>query len=264
MNELYKKKEWLEKRYISDELSDFQIGKILKVNSETIRHWRKKFNIVSRARGDAVSLVKSNHCVLSPEVLEWINGELLGDGSILPVSKYSAQFWYGSRFPEYVNYVSNMLKSFGIKQTGKIKRVYSKEFDCHWYCYNSLAYSELLLLREKWYPRGKKIAPRDLKLTPMTCRQWYIGDGRLSNPKNYSSSISLCTYGFPVADVKWLVEQLINLSFKATWHKANLIYLSVYSVEDFLSYIGSCPVKCYQYKWKFTHVHSFPHTSHPL
>lgn len=94
--------------------------------------------------------------------------------------------------------------------------------------------------------------PRDLKLTPLVCRQWYIGDGCLKKPRRGGPYITLATDAFPVLSVKWLVGQLVNLRFRATrWKSENEISISAYSTKDFLDYIGECPVECYQYKWDY-------------
>ncbi|GAH48227.1 unnamed protein product, partial [marine sediment metagenome] len=110
---------------------------------------------------------------------------------------------------------------------------------------------ELLSIWKKWYPNRKKIVPRDIKLTPLTVRQWYIGDGCLVPHNSGRSHIILCTEGFPIADVKWLADKLINLGFKATQYVSNISHISVYSTEDFLNYLGPCPVKDYKYKWNY-------------
>lgn len=251
MSKLYKNENWLIQKYRTEKLTDKRISKLIKVSPPTIGNWRKKFHITTRSRGEISHLAKGNHCSLSQEAIEWINGELLGDGCLVSQSSYSACFVYGSKFPKYVKYISKTLDSFGIKQCGKIYKAHNKKNGCYYYCYASLYYAELLLLRNTWYPNGKKIVPRDIRLTPLTVRQWYIGDGSLLNPRNASSNIKLYTCGFPVSDVKWLVEELIKLGFKATRQPSeNIIHISVYSIRDFLNYIGSCPVKDYKYKWK--------------
>ena len=254
MNKLYRNKEWLERKYIGEEKSDRQIANEYGVVSGTVGYWRKKFNIITRNRGEAIHLAKANHCTLSSEAIEWINGELLGDGRLMSYSKYSAQFAYGSKFFDYCKYVSETLNSFGINQCGKINEHYYKEMNCYTYFYGSLYYEELLPIHKKWYLYGKKIVPRDLELTPITCRQWYIGDGSLQLPKclTFLPYIVLCTCGFSIDDVEFLKEKLNNLGFKATRYNCNnLIHISTKSTKNFLSYIGPCPVNFYQYKWDY-------------
>ena len=254
MNKLYKNKDWLEKKYIEEEKLDRQIAKMCRVNQDVIGNWRKKFNIKTRSCGEREHLSKGNHCNLSSESLEWINGELLGDGRLNSISPYSAQFLYSSSKEEYINYVSKTLNSFGIKQTGKIYKSITKinNYGPYFgYYYFSLNYEELLPIWKKWYPNGKKIVPKDLILTPLTCRQWYIGDGCL-DCLNRHPCIILSTQGFTTIDVERLKKELIKLGLNGTRQPAsNIIHISVYSTKDFLNYIGPCPVKCYQYKWNY-------------
>lgn len=246
MIKLYQNRDWLEKKYINEKLSDLKIAKLCKVDHNTIWYWRKKFNIATRPQGEAIHLANGNHCSLSQEAVEWIDGELLGDAYLAPSSNYSAQIYYTSKFLEYCEYIKDVLKSFGIYQIGKIYK-YSL-----YYYYYSKRYAELLPLRKKWYPKGKKIVPKDLKLTSLTCRQWYIGDGSLVHTIDSKPCIQLYTCGFPIFDVEWLKEQLIELSFKVTRESSeNIIRISTKSTKDFLNYIGPCPVECYQYKWDY-------------
>lgn len=249
MEKLYRDKGWLENKYSKGQISDPEIAKLCNVSQVTISFWRKRFNIITRSHSLGSHLVKSNYCNLSKEARDWINGALLGDGYLQKISNYSAQIYYGSSKKKYIQYVSNTLDSFGIKQTGRIKKHYYEKWNCSSYYYSSLTYVELLPIRQKWYPKGKKIVPRDIELTPITCQQWYIGDGSLSHQRNYNSYIALCTEGFPISDVEFLKEKLIKLGFKVTRHADNTLYISTKSVPDFLDYIGLCPVKCYQYKW---------------
>ena len=194
---------------------------------------------------------KHNHCELSQKAVEWINGELLGDGCLQSRSKCSAQFKYGSKYLEYINYVSNTLNSFGIIGE-KIRKRPSRFTHNYVYFYRSFSYIELLAIQKQFYPKSKKIIPRDIKFTPLTLRQWYIGDGCLEQPRKASPHICLCTQGFTILDNNWIIKQLINLGFKTTRQPAhNTVSISVYSTKEFLEYIGSCPVECYKYKWDY-------------
>ena len=143
------------------------------------------------------------------------------------------------------------LKEFGIEQAGKIHKHYYKKYNCYTYHYSSRAYPELLSIHKEWYPKGKKIVPRGIVLTPLVCRQWYLGDGSLiTNNKNYR--VLLCTCAFPKPDVMWLIKQLREIGFWAVWQNGNMISIvnkpnKIFN--NFLEYIGECPVECYKYKW---------------
>jgi len=254
MNKLYQNKNWLYQKYWNEELSTKQIAKEANVYNTIISYWMKIFDIPRRTKSKAAHLAKANHCQLSKKAIEWIEGELWGDGCLQSRSKYSAFFSYGSKYWEYINYIADTLKSFGIRQTGKIcKRwihnnntLFPNEF-----FYVSKCYAELKPIYDRWYPNGKKIVPRDLELTPLTLRQEFIGDGSLIHSKKQNPYIILATYSFPIEDVRRLVKELNKLGFKATRQPHdNSICISTYSTPDFLNYIGKCPCSVYDYKWR--------------
>ncbi len=169
----YQDKEWLEKKYWEEELSKSNIGKLCGVDHSSISYYLKKYNISERSLSESVHLARANRCNLSWEAIEWINGELLGDGSLtttakkndLPSKNLSALFRYSSKHKEYINYISNTLKSFGIQQSGKIIKYYNKKQETYCYKYNSYSYKELMSIYRQWYPEGKKIIPKNIKLS---------------------------------------------------------------------------------------------------
>lgn len=247
----YENREWLEKKYNNEKLSPYKIGRLCNCAHTTIYHWLKKLNIHLRSRGEANHLRQANHCNLSEKAKQWIDGDLLSDGH-LQSSKYSARFMYGSRYKQYVNYMSNMLDSFGIKQSGRIIREIDKKRGNISYKYTSLTYVELLPIHKRWYPNGRKIVPKDIKLTPLVCRQELIGDGSLIHSKGKRPYIELATCAFSAFDTNWLVEQLNRLGFKSTrMPSKNRVRISSHSTRDFLDYIGNSPVKCYDYKFAY-------------
>lgn len=253
-NHKYKDKEWLRKKYIEEKLNAHKIMKLCNITgNSTIYNWLRRFDIPIRSYSKAIHMDRINHCNLSQEAIEWINGELLGDGCLshsetkLP----SVRFSYGSKYLEYVQYVSITLQSFGIKQSGKIAKHYDKKHNVYYYNYVSCFYEELSHIHKQWYPKGRKIIPRDLELTPLTCRQWYIGDGCLYCRETRRPAILLATCCFSDKEIFYLINQLDKLGVKATKQKRNIIHISSYSTKYFLEYIGKCPVKCYQYKWDY-------------
>ena len=252
MQKLYKDRDWLYIMYRIKRISISQIAEEMGISRTPMHNWFHKLNIPIRSRAERTHLVEANHCNLSQEAREWIDGELLGDGCLCSRSSYSARISYGSKYPEYIQYVLDTLKSFGIEQSGRIKKYYNKKGNCYTYNYASRAYVELLPVRKRWYPEGKKIVPKDLELTPLILRQHYIGDGSLIHRKGKKPRIILATCSFPISDVEWLINKLNKLGFKATRQNFNnMISISTYSTQEFLDYIGKCPVKCYQYKWNY-------------
>jgi len=246
----YQNEKCLKDAYQGRKLNTYQIAKECNVGQTTIWKWLHKLHIPVRSCSEAFHLYKANHCNLSQKAIEWINGELLGDGCIHQGSPYSASFKYSSKYFEYAQYVSDMLESFGIKQSGKIGIQVHKKVN--YYFYQSRYYVELLLSRKKWYPNGKKIIPKNIELTSIICRQWFIGDGSLVHQNNQKPYIRFATFGFSISDINLLVKQLIELGFKSNKEpNYNRIHISSYSTKDFLSYIGNSPVRCYDYKFAY-------------
>ena len=114
----------------------------------------------------------------------------------------------------------------------------------------------------KWYEKNdnkyyKHYIPNDLKLTPLMCLIWYIGDGGLrtrTKQRNYpSQTLSLATNNFKkecIEDI--LVPQLsiFDAYIEPTANKEQyLITIPRRKIEDFLDYIGECPFDDYKYKW---------------
>jgi hypothetical protein len=217
----------------------------------------RKLNVPCRDRSLREHLAKIKSCELTSEVRQIIDGELLGDACIRPQGKYAAHFDYGSKYRDYLVFLSSLFKTFGIEQIGEIYEKYYEELKCFAYHYFSCNYVELLQIYQRWYPNGIKIVPCDIDLTPLVCRQWYIGDGNLSfaPSKNGRRYIRLSTDGFSVLDVEFLVYKLTTIGFLAKRQPArNIICISTDSTDKFLDYIGPCPIDCYKYKWRLSRV----------
>lgn len=169
--------------------------------------------------------------VIEEKAIEWINGELLGDGCLQSYSPYSARFTYSSKYSEYIEYIKDSLKSFGING-GKIYK-YRRTIKSYNYKYASLCYAELLPIYKKWYSKGKRIVPKDLNLTSLTCRQWYIGDGSLRCQGKRNPNILISTDKFSTPYINLLLEKLTNLGFKVSkvihYHKKWNIYFFLFN-----------------------------------
>lgn len=74
-------------------------------------------------------------------------------------------------------------------------------------------------VRRRWYPEGKKIVPRDLKLTPRMLAWWYMDDGSVCIGHNRTGGqrrktplekYRLYTNGFTQEDVEFLASLLLS------------------------------------------------------
>lgn len=247
---MYKNKDWLYQKYIVEKLSSIEISKIINVHKVTILNWLRNHNIPIRSNSESKHIWQANHFDITNEFREWIDGELLGDGCLNSRSKYSARVKYSSKYLEYIDYIAESLKHFGIEQSGYIRKREPNP-GAYSYHYTSKSYNELKDFHTRWYPEGKKIVPRDVRLTPITLRQWYLGDGCLYIPKTKRRRfITLAAYSFTDDDVYFLIKLFREIGIVATKPKSNRIHISTQSVDKFLDYIGECPVYCYQYKWR--------------
>lgn len=200
---------------------------------------------------------------ISSSLMEVLIGELLGDGCIhyrtmnnANVSN-NARFVYGSSKQEHVEYLRDLI----IKEIpcSRIK-IYNRKCSISKYgtittahLFSTISTKELYNLYKKYYPKGKKIVPKDLILTPTIVKHWYIGDGSLIKQTNCNSYYAtIATMGFPYEDCLFLVGLLKSTLNIETWlNKRNIIYIPDKSISKFLIYIGDCPVDCYKYKWRY-------------
>lgn len=247
----YQDREWLYEHYIILQESTYVMARKAGCGHRTILRWLHKFNIPTRARGEAIFLANRNYLDLSNELSDLLEGELLGDGFIGMYSSCSARYAHSSKHEEYLIWLSKTFAGLGLEQVGKINKRWHKKSKTFGYHYTTRYYPELVPLRQRFYPEGEKIVPKDLILTPIMARQWYIGDGRLSVSAERCSQISFSTCAFDKASIDYLLKELRDKGFKVShWPSSNKIGMSVKSIMDFLDWIGPCPIDCYQYKWE--------------
>lgn len=264
--DLYKQRDWLEDQYLSKKKSSPRIAKECGVVPLTILDWLHRYGIQVRSFQEAIRLAKGKHVFLTERALEFLNGLLLGDGHLENYNRSSSAYDHSSKYQVYPEWLSKQFTSYGIGQIGRIRKRVSylkgspKQYTTFYY--RSQHYIELKELWAKWYrpavgeevrPRKKfiKIIPLDLRLTPFTCRQWYIGDGCLNKTWRY---ITISTQCFTDGEVGFLIGLLRNFKLRATKTRVGEIRIPARSVKDFLSFIGPCPKEiesCYGYKWAF-------------
>jgi len=190
---------------------------------------------------------------LNKDSLELIDGEILGDGHLtFHSNRAGSQYMASSKHKEYLEWLSDKFTEFGIEQSGKIRFV-SNKFGNAWN-YSSKSYVDLKNIRLRWYPNDKKRVPVDINLSPITIRQWFIGDGNLYLISGKYPIVRFATYGYPKEDVELLVDKINNLGIKCTRYPSdNCIGISRGSIGYFYNYIGECPEEIksvYGYKWR--------------
>lgn len=259
MKPKYKEREWLKQKYEKEKLSCKKISEIAGTCRETIRRWMKKFNIPRRDNAG----INANHLNLVPDLEEIIEGKLLGDGNLRTPreSKASAQFRCGDKHKNYIKWIDDLLKRFGVKKEGSKNRYrhYTLTGGVAFF-YSSLFYRELIDLREKWYPNGEKKVPRKFKLTPTNLLFWYIGDGSryLSNSKHnqkYSKQsqfyVAITAFDLENGVKQIIIPQLEELNIKCSFQNNNKVHIWKESHDTFFEYMLKSPYRpsCYSYKF---------------
>lgn len=196
-----------------------------------------------------------------------LDGAMLGDGSlIIHKNGVNAYLSYLSKSRQHVEFVMNYFKEF-LTDAGYVdSSYYDKRTDKIYYHTRARTKAEEIFTEqfERWYPDKKKHIPLDIKLTPLVCLIWYIGDGGLIKA-NKTQTIKLSTQCFNKEEQeKYLLPQLIQ--FEAKIMKADIgkngerqyyIYIPHRKIKDFLNYIGGCPFSDYSYKWKYQEYKNF-------
>ena len=256
--EKYTDREWLESQYWGKKRSQVEIGEECGVSPALISQKMRRFGIPTRSQSESKILKAEKHVPLEQELLSILEGELLGDGSLVVAhSGKSAAYQHGCMHKDYVLWLRGLLEkhSLGCSQTIYVSK--SDSFGTGTlqtsYHFKSLYYPELLALRKRFYPDGEKIVPEDLALNPTSLLHWYLGDGSLDSRR---PSITLCSDAFDALSLRHLRAQLIMLGIRTSLISSrgvkSRVYIGVGHARKFLSLIGSCPDEIrgiFGYKW---------------
>jgi len=213
----YKNKEALADLYLNQKLSTIDIGKIFNVTSTTILYFMGKYEIPRRSKSQSVALGRANSCNIDENAFDFLCGEVLGDMYIGTHHGHSGLIGYGTKYLSYAEWLLGQLRIMGIELAGRIHSIIDKRWGCKSYRFYTKSYTDLVLLRNMFYPKGKKIVPDEVALNPLTLRQLYIGDGSLkSTHGGRYKHIQIASCGFDIDSVNILVDKLNNIGFIAS------------------------------------------------
>ena len=123
--------------------------------------------------------------------------------------------------------------------------------------------------RKRWYPNGIKIVPKDLKLNPVIVSFWFQGDGDAGRGGKDGNSVkaNFSTNSFTLEDVKFLMEQLMDLGIESTTYMKEkthpIISISTASeVKKLMDMIRPFMLECFQYKLQDPHIIKTGNGSH--
>ena len=242
------------------------------------RHGVSVGSVIVRLRDAGVLVQNKSHkrhfeAPLIPEYTaqEILDGLLLGDGGI--AKKGYAQMEQCSRRKGWLLDVQDRLHLTGVesriiltpprertlKESGRVLRGTAGR---HLY---TPVYMELKEQRQRWYPEGVKLVPRDLRLTPMVLAQWFCGDGS----GNSNGTLVFHTEGFSETCVDFLIGRLwedcrIHGS-KQKHQRPGQFFIQILNRSDAVRFRDLTSVyvpECCQYKLRFVretkHPHLFP------
>lgn len=264
-------KDVLEKMYLKEKMSLVQIGREFNKERHTIKKYLQIYKIPLRSRNQALRVfhrVGDQMSLTSLEV-EIIYGEILGDGCLSKKTKDRIAYYrHSSKHLQYVVWLTSVLRNLNWSKFNTIK---NKKYNKVYYSINSNVHSDLNEIFDDFYffddksKKWIKRIPKDLILTPLMLRQWFLGDGCLwqdkAKKKLWHLYIAAC--GFKAEELEEIVKpQILNMgiNLKVKINKYGPT-LNVYSnsFEKFYEIIGArSPVECYEYKYKIV-KEKFPH-----
>lgn len=182
-----------------------------------------------------------------------LDGCLLGDGSlIINKNGKNAHFQYLSSVKEHVEVVWQHFKILcneSFQEEVKRREYYDKRTNKTYVQYYFITKSLDIFTKEyyRWYQLNK-IVPDDVILDNISILFWYLGDGELESSNGY---IKLHTNSFSKEDNEKLC---LKLGFESKLQKKKegvyLITIPHKNTNNFLEYIGDCPVEKYLHKWR--------------
>ena len=241
--------ETLANMYFKEKLSTVSIAKLYGSSSTAVRLKLKRYGYNLRSIEESLNLV-ANYIHLNGKLLEFLDGHLLGDGSIIlsPNGK-SACFIQASKYYEYIMWLANQLVSFGVR----ILKIYNEiSYGISYFILRTKYYRDFVKVRKRWYPNGRRIVPKDIHLSPNMLKYWYLDDGSYRAGRNGTKKgekVILCMY-----DEKsrpFLINRLLKIGIDATNQKTG-IYIRAKSRKEFFHFMLSeepyIP-KCFIYKF---------------
>lgn len=180
--------ECLRQLYTRDQKSTIQIGRGLGCSHMKVVRYLKRYGIKARDRGEAIHLASRKTFSNNARSKNYIDGLIMGDGSIVQTSKWSAYYIQGmaARYELWAHKIKKDFQRFGIDS-----RVYPYQVKARYINgistptinvigVASKSYTTFIKFRRRWYPNGEKHVPQDIEFTPQMLANWYMGDGSYS------------------------------------------------------------------------------------
>jgi hypothetical protein len=182
------------------------------------------------------------------------DAHMIGDGSLLYRHKddKNPSMTITNKHSNYLKWISTELEILSNRPVWN--RTYlDKRTKKTYTCFHIIALQCPKFTKEysRWYTNeGQKDIPLDINVSKEFLLHWYLDDGSLGS-----------SGGVYFAVDSYSLERIINLQnklevltgFKIGIHKngkGHRLYISKKYSEEFFQFIGACPVKEYEYKWR--------------
>lgn len=247
----YRDKKWLKDQYVNKKRFQYEIAEETGVAQTTISSWLRRFDIETR---NASHLNEFGS--VDDYFEDFFDGTMLGDGWLQRRSSESARYAISQKHKSYCKWIKSLMAKYGIEQSGQI---YSREKqDSVTFRYTTRDYVDFEKEYSRWYQK-EKIIPKDVRITPISVRHWFIEDGGFSRKEWGTREVYFCTNGFKDNDVKYLAARLAeNLDvgkdmIKVYNHKGPIIrFAEPKVVKSFFAFVSPLPAPLrndYGYKW---------------
>ena len=184
--------------------------------------------------------------------VEALEGELLGDGSLLIGKRYkNAKFQLQAKCRGQVLLAHTALHVLGGEPSSFVRKSSGyRTTPTEMWQWSSHRHEFLTAERHRWYPNGKKIVPPDFNLSPLAALHWFVGDGSLHPTQ---AKVTLCTDNFDELSMERLCQQLVRFGLSpylsVTSKKHQRINLSGWDCDGWFNIIGPCVVSEMEHKW---------------
>ena len=197
---------------------------------------------------------------LTEKQMSIFDGLIISDAYLSKSSPSSnARFALVTKSKEFVEKVYAIFPSFPWSQPAiKTANRYDKRTDKEYFSASIRTKVDLFFTKQhnRWYPNGKKVIPKDIKINKDMLLWWYIGDGHLHRKKsrpNYRR-VELATDSFDRRDISNCIEK-IKIFLREDdniYIENNEIMIAKKSLHNFANLLkDSCTIMDYSYKFDF-------------
>jgi hypothetical protein len=240
----------------------------VKVSPATVYQTLIREDIPLRSMSESISIATATLdrevSFLDHKSTDWIDGFLLGDGSIAfrKGDYMGARFTMGSPYKEWIEYGMKGLSDYGVSEPKMAIEIGESEKNPNGYWYSrTFTHPDIVSQAKRWYPDGTKHVPEDVVISPCSVLLWYLGDGSFNYDDSNCSRLRFATCAFAVEEIEnILIPKLKALGLDATrHHHKNDVYIRAQSIKRFFSLIGTeSPLADYAKKfdipsWLFLH-----------